>query len=266
MKIFTSALESQSVKQGQERKYLSKFIIENGGKLLWNLMSFYYLKNHLDNAFFVRDNSELILIDSGAHSFQFGKKVPWVEYTENYAQFIDSFDKRNVVGYFEMDIENIVGYENVLYLRKILETNCKKIIPVWHPLRGIKDYEAMCEKYTGEVVAIGGFRGTDIKDSQYLSFLKVARKYGCRVHCLGMSRTEVLNKVPFDYTDSATWMTATNMGNPFTYDGRQRAKRGALKFPKATGVNKFYQFAWNYSQFQNIQRRYHDKWKKECGD
>ena len=218
MKIFTSAIESIAIKQNGNKIYFAEYCTKNNVKLKWNLLSYYYLRNHKNNAIYLRDNSEEILIDSGAHSFQFGKKVNWTEYTKEYAQFIKEFDRKNVVGYFEMDIENIIGYEKVKELRKILESVSNKIIPVWHPDRGIQDYEEMCKQYKGKIIAIGGFRNTDIKDNQYLMFIKVARKYGCKVHCLGMTRTKVLEKVPFDYTDSATWLQATNMGDMFVAD------------------------------------------------
>lgn len=88
MKIFLSALEN-----GNNEKILER-------KLLWNLMSFYYIKGKRKLAEEIRDKSELIMIDSGAHSFQKGTKVNWEEYTRQYAQFIKEFDRPNVVGYF----------------------------------------------------------------------------------------------------------------------------------------------------------------------
>lgn len=267
MKIFASALEAQSIKREGQRVYLSKYIVDSGVKLKWNLMSYFYLKNHYGNAEFIRENSELVIIDSGAHTFQFGKKVDFEQYTHQYADFIRRFDRDNVVGFFEMDIENVIGYDEVRRLRKILEQASDKIIPVWHPGRGIPDYLEMCKEYAGKVIAIGGFRGTDIKDNQFLMFLKTAKKYGCKVHCLGMTRTEVLDRVPFDYTDSATWITAANMGHPLI-NGRQiRSGKGGIRFPKATGEAKFGQFLYNYKEFQNsLQTAYYKKWIRECKD
>ena len=256
MKIFLSSVE------GSQCENVINTLIDDGVQLHYNLMSFYYIKNK--NASFcqkVRDHSELVLIDSGAHSFQFGKKVDWVEYTKNYAKFIQFFDRPNVLGYFEMDIENIIGYEKVKKLRKILTEVSDKIIPVWHPDRGIEDYHAMCEEYANKVVAIGGFRQTDIKDEQYLMFLKVAKKYGCKVHCLGMTRFDVLDKVPFDYTDSSTWLKQTNFGN--IYWSRMPTK----KLPKSkNSVEKQQQLLLNYKQGIAMQEYYYKKWRRECKD
>ena len=251
MKIFLSAVEGSA-----PIKAINEIMQER--KLHYNLMSYYYIqKNHLDNAIKIRDNSELVLIDSGAHSFQFGKKVDWIEYTKQYAEFIKEFDRPNVLGYFEMDIENIIGYDKVLELRKILESVSNKIIPVWHPLRGIEDYEKMCKKYHDKVIAIGGFRRTDIKDNQFLMFLKVAKKYNCKVHCLGMTRRKVLDKVPFDFTDSSTWLQQVNYGNIYFGKG---------KLPKAKGDEKQKQYKFNYLQGMKMQEHYYKKWQKECKD
>lgn len=251
MKIFLSSVEG-----GAPLEALDEIMQEK--KLLYNLMSYYYIQNkNYDRAIKIRDNSELIIIDSGAHSFQFGKKVDWIEYTKQYAKFIKQFDKPNVVGYFEMDIENIIGYDNVLELRKILEAVSNKIIPVWHPDRGIKDYLEMCKKYHDKVIAIGGFRGTDIKDEQFIMFLKYAKKYNCKVHCLGMTRKKVLDKVPFDYVDSSTWLQQVNYGNVFFGKG---------KFAKAKGTEKKEQYKFNYLQGMKMQEHYYNKWKKICKD
>lgn len=228
MKIFLSAVEGASIKKPLQE------IVKSKKKLHYNLVSYYYIKpKNIEYVEWIRDNSELILIDSGAHSFQFGKKVNWIEYTKKYAEFIKNFDRPNVLGYFEMDIENIIGYEKVKELRKILETVSNKIIPVWHPDRGIREYEKMCQQYTNKVIAIGGFRGTDIKDNQFLSFLKVAKQYNCKVHCLGMTRKQVLNKVPFDFTDSSTWLQETNFGKVIHTNTK-------TKLPRAKGEEKMH--------------------------
>ena len=261
MKIFLSSLEVRSERKDPGVTDLVHQMIKDGIKMKWNLMSYYYIQNKIPLAEFIRDNSELIIIDSGAHSFQFGKKVNWVEYTKQYAEFIKRFDRPNVVGYFEMDIENIIGYDKVKELRKILESVSNKIIPVWHPNRGIDDFTEMCKKYSGKVVAIGGFRNTDIKDSQYLMFLKVARKYNCKVHCLGMTRTNVLDKVPFDFTDSSSWSANSRFGNI----GHGKFKKGHVskEFSKTNTAQVFIE---NYKIGIAMQEHYHNKWRKECKD
>ena len=246
MKIFLSAIEGQ--------KEIPQIF---AGKMKWNLMSYYAIRKNTALAEYIRDNSEEILIDSGAHSFQKGKKVDWVKYTQEFADFIKKYDRPNVIGYFEMDVDNIIGYDKVLELRKILENVSDKIIPVWHYNRGIDDYIQMCKDYAGKIVAITGFRGAEIRDDQYLMFVKVAKKYGCKVHCLGMTRTDVLNKVPFDYVDSSSWLQNGVYGNIV---GKGKV---SLDYSKK---NRNIIFLENYKAGMKMQEHYYEKWKKICKD
>ena len=256
MKVFLSALENGSTCYNS-KKSLAQFLLENNVKFRYNLMSYYYIKNKRDLAELIRDNSKEILIDSGAHSFQKGKKVDWVEYTKQYAKFIKEFDRPNVIGYFEMDVDNIIGYDKVLELRKILESVSDKIIPVWHKNRGIEDFKKMCRDYQGKVIAITGFKNEDIKDEQYLMFLKYAKKYNCKVHCLGMTRKKVLDKVPFDFVDSSSWKQSGIYGR---IDGKGKVSR---EFSK---VKREVVFMENYKVGMQMQDYYHKKWQKVCKD
>lgn len=251
MKIFLSSVEGSGVKDAIRE-------ISKTTKMKYNLMSFYYIRSHnLQYAEEIRDNTELIMIDSGAHSFQFGKKEDFEEYTKEYASFIEKFDRPNVVGYFEMDIDNIIGYDKVLELRKILEASSNKIIPVWHPNRGIKDFEEMCKNYSGKVVAIGGFAGKEIREDQYIMFVKLAKKYNCKIHCLGMTRKKILDKVPFDYVDSSSWLQSTVYGR--TIDKR--------RLPKAKGKeDRKNQYLYSYMQGMEMQKKYYKKWRSVCKD
>ena len=256
MKIFLSALENGSTCYNS-KKTLAEYIVENNVKMKYNLMSFFYIKTKIELAEYIRNNSEEILIDSGAHSFQKGKKVDWVEYTKKYAEFIKKFDRPNVVGYFEMDVDNIIGYDKVLELRKILESVSSKIIPVWHKNRGIEDFKNMCKKYSGKVIAITGFKNEDIKDEQYLMFLKYAKKYNCKVHCLGMTRRKILDKVPFDYVDSSSWKQSGIFGR---IDNKGKVSK---EFSK---IKREVVFLENYKEGMEMQKFYHHKWQKVCKD
>lgn len=239
MKIFLSALESHGVN-----------ICNNLGQLKWNLMSFYYLKQSVFEK--VLAHSELMLIDSGAHSFQKGKKVDWVEYTKRYAAWIKENDCPKIIGYFEMDVDNAIGYDRVLYLRSILESVSDKIIPVWHKNRGVDEFKKMCQQYAGKIVAITGFRNEDIKDEQYIMFLKYAKKHGCKVHCLGMTRKEILDKVPFDYVDSSSWCQRGAY-----------ARIGTRKVDSEFARNNVKRlFIENYKLGMEMQKYYYKRWNR----
>ncbi len=250
MKIFLSAIE------GQEN--VPKKIVRQYNKMKYNLMSFYAIRGrNINNAIYIRDNSEEIMIDSGAHSFQKGKKVDWDEYTKQYAEFIKKFDRPNVVGFFEMDVDNIIGYDKVLELRKVLENVSDKIIPVWHKNRGISEYKKMCKDYAGKVVAITGFKNEDIKDEQYLIFLKYAKKYNCKVHCLGMTRKKILDRVPFDYVDSSSWLQNSVYG---VIIGKGKVSLNYSKYKRENVILE------NYKAGMKMQDYYYNKWRKVCKD
>lgn len=240
MKIFLSGIEASGE---------FSFINSSIPKYKYMLCSFYYLKDDIFQE--VLEKSELMLIDSGAHSFQKGKKVDWVAYTKEYAEWIKKVDCDKILGYFEMDVDNIIGYEKVLELRKILEAASDKIIPVWHKNRGIDDFKAMCEKYAGKIIAITGFKNEDIKDEQYLMFLKYAKKFNCKVHCLGMTRKKVIDKVPFDFVDSSSW--------------KQHARFGKIGNRKVTkdfsSKHRDVVFAESLKYWFNIVDYYERKWK-----
>jgi len=221
-------------------------------KMKYNLLSYYYIKGKPEVAEKVKNNSQLILIDSGAHSFQKGTKVNWLEYTKQYAEFIKKYDSEKVLGYFEMDVDNIVGYDKVLELRKVLESVSDKIIPVWHKNRGIEDFKKMCADHSGRIVAITGFKNEDIKDEQYLMFLKYAKQNGCRVHCLGMTRKKILDSVPFDYVDSSSWKQQAIFG-------RVGGQKVSKEFSKTQRRKVIYA---SYIEGMRMQIEYERKWER----
>lgn len=252
MKLFLSAIESGIKKDEEGDSYIAQKIVKRlGGKMKWNLTSYYYTKNRPFIANFLRDNSEELMVDSGAHSFQKGKVVNWDEYTDQYADFIRTFDRPNVIGYFEMDVDNIIGYPKVLELRKRLLKVSDKIIPVWHLNRGIKEFQRMCEEYTGKIVAISGFSNGDIKDDQYIMFLKYAKRHNCFLHGLGLTRTKILDKVPFDYVDSSSWLHDAIFG-------RLAGRRVSKEYSKYHQVEVKTQA---YIEWMKKQERYYQKWR-----
>ena len=87
-------------------------------------------------------------------------------------------------------------------------------------------------------------------------FLKYAKQYNCKVHCLGMTRLKILNKVPFDFVDSSTWKQAGNYG-----EYRQFIK-GKIIINKVKGKYKTIELdKMNFEEFKKMQQYYKIKWK-----
>lgn len=146
----------------------------------------------------------------------------------------------------------LVILESFYCAKKLLKVS-DKIIPVWHKDRGIKEFNSMCQEFRGRIVAISGFKNEDIRDEQYLMFLKRAKKYGCKMHCLGMTRRKILDKVPFDFVDSSSWrqrMIFARIGNRKVDSDWMRLKQ-----------NRDLVELENYKDGLAMQIEYEDKWR-----
>ena len=233
-----------------------------GGNCDFGLMSFYYLKNNQERFEKMSARLNHVLIDSGAHSFQHGLTVDWEGYTRDFADFIArNTNNPKVEGFFEMDVDNVIGYDKVLELRKILESVSDKIIPVWHRNRGVEDYIEMCKKYSGKRIAITGFKNNDILDSQYNLFINTAHKYGCKIHVLGMTRIELLNELNLgleDSFDSSSWIMMTAYANALVHY-RRFDKFLFDCFDKIPNLSAMRLATMNYVCYRKLQQYYKDR-------
>lgn len=244
MKIFLSALEASP-----EFFYIDRYI----DKYKNNLVSYYYLQDEV--AARIISKSDKIVVDSGAHSFQLGKKVDWEEHTKAYANWISQFDSEKMLGYFEMDIDPAgIPYEYVLKLRRLLTKRSDKIIPVWHKNRGIEEFKHMCNNPINKdaIVAITGYRNYDLRDEDYIKFFSYAHNRGCKVFCLGMTREKILKTVPFDYVDSSSWKQAAIFGRV----GKNKVSKTFSKKARAEVMLQ------SYLQGMELQDKYEKYWQK----
>lgn len=168
------------------------------------LESFYtYERKWDDELIYLKD----FILDSGAFSYMTGvaKAVDWEEYIKKYAEFIK---ERKIKKYFELDIDSIVGYEEVCRLRTMLEKMVGwQCIPVFHKSRGIEEFKRMCEEY--KYIAIGGIVTKEWTKKEYPYFeklLKYAHSKGVKVHGLGFTSLKGLKKYHFDSVDSTSWL------------------------------------------------------------
>ena len=229
MQVYLAALET------------GEYVFDNmpNDYIKFGLVSFFYLKD--DEQFEkIKSKCQKIVIDSGAHSFQHGKKVDFDAYTEKYIRFIKKYqDDPKVTGFFEMDIDNITGYETVKRLQDKLTAVSDKIIPVWHNNRGIDDFYDMCERFKGRRISITGFSNNDITDEQYNLFINTAHKIGVNVHILGMTRFNLIKNLNLhknDSFDSSSWKQTGIFGGAslITKDD------GIIKFSATEGLKVSY--------------------------
>ena len=166
------------------------------------------------------------MLDSGAFTFFTSgtKNVDWNEYVERYAAYIN---ENKIDLFFELDIDKVIGFDNVLKLRKKLESlTDKQCIPVWHKSRGKENFIEMSREYP--YVAIGGIVSNEIKKDEYKYFpyfINTAHKYGAKIHGLGFTNLEGLTRYHFDSVDSTAWTGGNRFGFVYHFNGKTMQKK-----------------------------------------
>lgn len=191
-------------------------------------------------------HAKRFLLDSGAFTYMTtlkGAEMDWDAYVDRYAEFI----KRNprIDGFFELDLDSIIGYERVLGLRERLESGAgRRCIPVWHRSRGRDEFIRMCEEY--DRVAVGGIVTREIprRDYPVLGWLiRTAHEHGARIHGLGFTAFSLLPRYRFDSVDSSSWTAGSRYGKVFRFNGRTMTAidAGADRRvnPRATSIYNF---------------------------
>lgn len=182
------------------------------------LESFYYFRDFQKPLI---QSADLFLLDSGAFTFMNTVKgnVNWNDYIDKYIAFIKA---NGIKHYFELDIDVIVGYEEVKRIRaKIERETGVKSIPVWHKSRGIDEFKRLVNDY--DYIAIGGFAIKHIKREEYPIIRKMvqyAYDRGVKVHGLGFTPKEV-TQYKFYSVDSTTWLSCRRFGSLFRYNSGQ---------------------------------------------
>lgn len=193
------------------------------------LQSFYYADEFTEKV--IIPNAKDFLLDSGAFSFMEGAvAVDWDEYVERYASFI----KRNrVEKFFELDIDSVVGYEEVLRLREKLEKlTGRQCIPVWHNSRGKDEYIRHVQEYP--YVAVGGLVSGKGEYRRQLWrffpwFIRTAHENKAKLHALGFTSLDGIKRFHFDSVDSTAWTTGNRFGYVYHFNGSTMTKTDVPK-------------------------------------
>lgn len=161
-------------------------------------------------------NIEHFMLDSGAFTFLNTKRnVVIDDYVDAYINFIKEYDVKH---FFELDIDSIVGYEEVKKIRQKIERRTKKrCIPVWHKSRGIKEFMELCKKY--DYVAIGGIVTKEFERHELFllnAFCDLAHSYDCKIHGLGFTPVNIKD-YRFDSVDSTSWLSGARFGKIYNF-------------------------------------------------
>lgn len=209
--------------------------------------------NILESFFYIQEwqkplikQCKSFMLDSGAFTFMVkpNVKLDWDSYIERYADFINEND---VKLFFELDIDSIVGYEQVKVYRKKLESlTGKQCIPVWHRTRGKDNFVQMCKDYN--YVAIGGIVSGEIKQDEYKVFnalCDIAHNENSKIHGLGFTKSG-LDKYKFDSVDSTAWLYGNRGGFLYKFNGvsigKIHAPEGSRLKSKEVAIHNFWEW------------------------
>lgn len=183
---------------------------------------------------FIDKKSWNFMLDSGAFTFMAGKKnvkieaINWNDYVDRYAEFIL---EHGIELFFELDIDVVVGLQQVEQLRHRLEQRTgRQAIPVWHKSRGLPYWKSLVKDY--RYVAIGGIVVGEIKRNEFRFFnpmCDIAHDQQTQVHGLGFSPRGLKN-YRFDSVDSTNWTMGNRSGFVTQFTGT-----GMSKTPVPTG-------------------------------
>lgn len=211
------------------------------------LQSFYYFSDWQKP---LVNNADLFLLDSGAFTFMNSAKgsVNWERYIDKYISFIK---ENSIKYYFELDIDVIVGYEEVKRIRaKIERETGVKSIPVWHKSRGIEEYKRLVNDY--EYISIGGIVTKEIKKEEYPLIRRIvqyAYDKGVKVHGLGFTPKEI-SQYKFYSVDSTSWNAGGRFGTVYKFNGKKMINIT----PTSKGVNK--------TKYAEVQKHNLKEWVK----
>lgn len=168
----------------------------------------------------IMKSSKMFLLDSGGYTFINSGKGASLDVDSYLQAYVDFINDNDIKYFFDIDIEEFIGYDKVLKNRKKIEklTN-KQPIPVWHKPLGCQAFFDMCDEY--KYVAISGFAHRHFTEKHFPAISKmidIAHSKGCKVHGLGVGRMDLVYRFSFDSTDSTTWLLPSYTGIPIFFD------------------------------------------------
>jgi hypothetical protein len=206
---------------GENNEHIKK-ILAGGAKNI--LLSYYYIRQkRIQNpvAFELATPDMKFMIDSGAHTIQQGDVSGgnperfYTKYCEEYLAWALK-NKDKIFSVVELDIEESTSLALVKKLQTRLFEPFEKetgipVIYVWHKERGYDGWEDMCKRH--KMVGLPD----DIPGERFRQFIKIASKYGAKVHGFAMTKPDILMKAPFYTVDSTRWLTGEQYGCLFIW-------------------------------------------------
>jgi hypothetical protein len=174
---------------------------------------------HVIEAMFGKMHYREWVLDSGAFSvLTTGKQIDLSEYIETCHRVLASKHPPREV--YALDV--IGNWRESLRNTEAMWKAGIKAIPTYHSGEPVSVLTSIARDYPK--IAIGGIAGLSHRALPLLEQV-FARVWPKRVHCFGMTSTDVLMHLPFDSADATSWASAVKFGNWVGY-GRHMPIRG----------------------------------------
>ena len=168
--------------------------------------------------FIERRGQDNFILDSGAFSLfsGAGKKIDYnflKKYIDKYCDFILKYEIKQFV---EMDIDIIIGYDEVKKINKYIENRVgRKPLYVHHNnTRTIDDLKGACDEY--DYLFFGGL--TKEKNSEIIgTFINFCFQCGTKVHTLGYTPLDIDTQKNLYSCDSSSWTMGGRNGNIYQF-------------------------------------------------
>lgn len=207
-------------------------------EITYALESFYYWKDWEAKFLPVWKG---FLLDSGAFTFISSGKVDnrFNSYVDRYIDFINQYDIKH---FFEMDVDSVLGYDEVRRIRRHIENRTNRpCIPVWHVSRGVEDLKATCKDY--QYISIGqnvNSKGVKVQMAPALArrVIDIAHENGAQIHGLGRTGMSDL-KLGFDSVDSTSYVSGRKFCNyPVFQDWKIATVKDASRKPSKSAQER----------------------------
>jgi len=187
--------------------------------LLQTFFSMGKSETSLMKRFIERRGVDNFILDSGAFSLFNGvKKLTYDELKKYIDSYCDFIIKHKITQFLEMDIDVVIGYDEVKKINKYIENKVgEKPIYVYHyETRSIEDLINAMKN--NDYIFWGGIAGAGkVNIDKAQIFVNEAYKYGCKVHMLGYTPLD-LDKIKNLYScDSSSWTMGGRAGSIFQF-------------------------------------------------
>lgn len=224
MRVFPAAVFSNGYMRGQARyrklNDAEKHVVDT---LPQSLESYHYIKTqrYVDS---IREHGLKILLDSGAFSAHtLGAHIDLNEYVQYILRNEDIIERSETGQLFAVVLDAIDNAQHTYENQKAMERLGVTPIPCYHQGEPEHYLETYVREY--EFIMLGGMVG--VATPQLMRWLdRVWERYlvdgsgapRCRVHGLGMTSVELMDRYPWYSVDSSSWIQSASFGSVITMD------------------------------------------------